>query len=810
MTDQTPDNTKTSTQETAHPNPPKKPKKRWIRLFVILSSIFGLIITPIIAFVIYAVTIYPELPDAATLKDVTYQVPLRIYTQDGKLISEIGTQKRIPLNYSQIPERMIQALISVEDQDFFNHGGVSFRGLGRAAYELITTGSKKSGGSTITMQVARNFFLSRKKTYMRKLNEIVLSYKIENQLSKQEILALYMNKIFLGYRSYGFAAAAQTYYDKNLKDLDLNEFAMLAGLPKAPSRYNPIYNPERAKIRRDYVLRRMFESNYISEAEMKAAQAVPIHAKLTGPRIDIEAGYVAEMARDFAVNRFGEDALKNGLTIKTTIHSRLQDVANLAVRNGLQEYERRHGYRGPVKHLPPTIMTDKEQILAELGKVEKFGFLETAAVTKVTEQEAIAMMEDRSEIIISLASVEWAQPYIDVNKKGAKPEKMSDVLSEGDIIYLQATDQGWQLAQDPKAEAALISIDPNTGAVNALVGGFDYFRSKFNRVTQARRQVGSNIKPFLYSAALEKGMTAATIINDAPVVFHDSALEDTWRPENYSGRFYGPTRLREALAYSRNLVSIRLLQQLGISYSVNYFKKFGFPESELNAHRDLSLSLGSVQFTPWEVVRGYASFANGGFLVSPYIIQTVQDFDGSILYEAEPKRVCTVQCLEDDPNNAPRIISEQNAYIITSMMQDVIRIGSGKRAKELERDDLAGKTGTTNDQKDAWFSGFNPNVVTTVWVGFDKPSTLGRSEVGGRAALPIWIDYMRVALADYPNAPFGLPTGLVNVPIDKTTGNAVAADTPGAFFEVFREPNAPEIPKVSETTIEEMTQELFE
>jgi penicillin-binding protein, 1A family len=805
------DETQNSTPEQDAEQAPKPKKKRgFFKRFFWISTFLGAIVAPLVVVILYAVTIYPTLPDASALKDVTYQVPLKIVTRDGQLISEIGTKKRIPLDYSEIPERMTQAIISSEDENFFEHGGVDFKGLARAAYELITTGSKQSGGSTITMQVARNFFLSKKKTYLRKLNEIVLSYKIEHQISKQEILAIYLNKIFLGYRSYGVAAAAQTYYGKPIDQLSLDEYAMIAGLPKAPSRYNPIYNPERAKLRRNYVLRRMYENHYITEEQMKEAQAVPVHAKLTGARIDIEAGYVAEMARSFAIDNFGEDALKNGLTITTTIDSQLQSTANLSVRNGLQDYERRHGYRGPIKHVAPTLLTNKEQLLEALDPIEKFGYLETGVVLRVTEKTADVLVSNGEETQLQLDNMLWAAPYIDVNKTGSEPQSVAEVLKRGDVIYLQKLDGQWRLAQDPKTEAALVSVDPSNGRIISLVGGFDYFRSKFNRVTQAVRQVGSNIKPFLYSAGLNKGMTAATIINDAPVVFHDRALEDTWRPENYSGRFYGPTRLRMALAHSRNLVSIRLLQQIGIRYAVDYLERFGFPQDQLNAHRDLSLALGSVQLTPLQVVRGYATFANTGYLIEPYLIDSVQDFSGQTIYQAQPQRACNAQCVEGDPQNAPRVVTPQNAYIMTSMMQDVINHGSGRKAKVLERNDIAGKTGTTNDQKDAWFSGFNPDIATTVWVGFDTPTTLGRSEVGGRAALPIWIDYMREALKPYPNAPFGLPEGLVNVPIDRSTGLAVPADTPGAFFEIFREQNAPEIPDISETKMEQITQELFD
>lgn len=797
---------------TSPQKPNKNPKKKRLKLFVGLSLFISIVMTPIIAITIYAVTIFPTLPDAASLKDVTYQVPLKIVTQDDKLITEIGTKKRIPLDYTEIPERMTQAIVSSEDENFFQHGGVDYKGLARAVFELVTTGQKKSGGSTITMQVARNFFLSKEKTYLRKLNEIILSYKIEHQISKQEILALYLNKIFLGYRSYGVAAAAQTYYAKDIKDLTLDEYAMIAGLPKAPSRYNPIINPERAKIRRNYVLRRMFENHYISKQEMKQAQAVEVHAKLTGARIDIEAGYVAEMARTFALENFGPDALKNGLTIKTTLISHLQDAANLALRNGLQDYEKRHGYRGVIDHVPPTVATNHEQMIKKIEATEKHGNLEVAIITQLDDLQAEFFMADESKHFMTLEELQWAAPYKDINKKGKKPTSLTELLKVGDVIYVYqdpALNNKWSLAQNPKTEGALVSINPVDGRIMALVGGFDYFRSKFNRVTQAARQVGSNIKPFLYSAGLQQGMTAATVINDAPVVFHDQALEDVWRPENYSGRFYGPTRLRFALAHSRNLVSIRLLRQLGIGNAIKHIQQFGFAKKELNQHRDLSLSLGTVEYTPIEVVQAYATFANTGYLIQPYLVSAVYDFNGNEIYQANPVKACKVQCLQDDPLNAPRVVDADNAYILTNMMQDVIRYGSGRKAKALNRMDIAGKTGTTNDQKDAWFSGFNPDVATSVWVGFDKPSTLGRSEVGGRAALPIWIDYMKVALADLPNAPFIQPEGLVNVSIDRETGQAVPADTNGAYFEIFREAYAPKVPEISEKREEEMTQELF-
>ncbi len=791
-------------------NPPKN-RWRWVRWFIWFNMFIGFILLPVMAVIFYALTIYPTLPDPAELKEVSYQVPLRIVTEDDKLISEIGIKKRIPLQYHQIPERMTQAIIASEDENFFEHGGVDYKGLSRAVFELITTGKKQSGGSTITMQVARNFYLSKEKTYLRKLNEIILSYKIESELSKQEILALYLNKIFLGHRSYGVAAAALTYYGTPIAELSLDEFAMIAGLPKAPSAYNPIANPSRAKLRRNYVLRRMHDLNFITQEEMLAAQAVEVHAQRNGTVIDIQANYVAEMARAFALKEFGKEALQNGLTIVTTLNSQFQDQASQAVYKGLQEYERRHGYRGPIETLELDQLKTPETLLEYLKKLPNFGDLKIGVVTGFVQKETQVLLETGEETTLSFNSMTWAAPYKTVNRVGKKPSKPQQVLNVGDVIYLQYLDDQWQLAQNPKIESALISINANDGAIHALVGGFDYFRSKFNRVTQGKRQVGSNIKPFLYSSALDSGMTAASTINDAPVVFHDRNLEDVWRPENYSGRFYGPTRLRMALAFSRNLVSIRLLRELGIANVANYLNRFGFPSEEIDKHRNLSLALGSVQFTPLQLVTGYAAFANTGYKIEPYLIKEVRDYNGAIIYQATPKVACqNSQCIEGDEHNAPRIIDPLNAYIMTTILQDVINIGSGKKAKALKRLDIAGKTGTTNDQKDAWFSGYNPNIVTTVWAGFDQPSTLGRNEVGGRAALPIWMHYMQAALKNESNEPIKQPEGLVSIQIDPETGEAVPPETEGAVFEIFREEYAPEIPNISQKQIELITDELFE
>lgn len=795
-------------QDSSGQNAPKTKKRSIWKVLFLTAFILGLI--PVLALTAYVIKVYPSLPDASTLKNISYQVPLRIETKDGKLITEIGEKRRLPLEYHQIPERMTQAIISAEDENFYEHGGVDFKGIARAVFELITTGSKQSGGSTITMQVARNFFLSSERSYTRKLNEIILSYKIEHELSKQEIMALYLNKIFLGHRSYGVAAAAKTYYGKELVDLELHEFATIAGLPKAPSAYNPVVNPPRAKQRRNYVLRRMQELGFITQNEMILAQSAPIEVTLTGVRIEVEANYVAEMARRWALEQFGEDALNMGLTIITTIDSQHQEYANQAVRDGLQDYERRHGFRGPLISLVPTVMTNREQILEAIGQFAAPGDLAVGAVTDVTEDQAWLMIRDGSEVKIRFETMQWAARFLDVNHTGPAPESAEDILKKGDVVYIHQQNGEWTLAQNPNVETGMVSLSPRDGAIYSLVGGFDYFKSTFNRATQAKRQLGSAFKPFLYSAALERGYTAASVINDAPVVFHDDALEDIWRPENFSGRFYGPTRIRQAIAYSRNLVPIRLLQDIGIHPTIHHASLFGLPLDELNKQRNLSLALGSAQFTPLEAARAFAVFANGGYLIEPYFVKEVRDFNGKALYKAEPKKSCQLHCFENDPSLAPQVITPQNAYIMTSMLQDVIQYGTGRSARVLDRMDIAGKSGTTNQQFDGWFIGYNPDVVSSVWVGFDNPSSLGRRETSGRAALPIWINYMREALKEFPDAPFLQPEGLVHIPIDPNTGTPVPADTPKAIFELFYEKNAPEIPDVTPTNLRDLTRELFQ
>jgi len=755
--------------------------------------------------------VLPELPPTETLKQVRYQVPLRIYAADGSLIGEFGEKRRQPLSYEEFPPLMVKAILAAEDDRFFEHPGVDYQGILRAVKTLLVTGRKAQGGSTITMQVARNFFLSREKTFLRKFNEILLALKIERELSKEEILGLYLNKIYLGNRAYGFAAAAEVYYGKPLAELDVAQLAMLAGLPKAPSRYNPVVNPQRALERRNYVLRRMHQLGFIDGAVYRRALAEPVTARRHAPQFSVDAAYAVEEVRSWMVERYGEEAYTAGYRVYTTIEPRLQARANEALRKGLIDYEFRYGYRGPERQVDPFEAADPAQWAAILSEVRRLPGLATALVLQADETGAWVADRDGNVRYLCLRDMLWARPVDDQGRKGSKPRRADQVLAAGDVVRIQRYKHRWRLAQAPRVQGALVSLRPKDGAIIALVGGYDFATSHFNRATQGKRQPGSNFKPFIYSAALEKGFTAASLINDAPVVFDDPGLEDTWRPENYSGRFFGPTRLRVALMKSRNLVSIRLLRSIGVRYAIDYVQRFGFDPADLP--RDLSLALGSATVTPLAIARGYSVFANGGYLVEPYLITRIEDVDGKVVWAAEPAVVCP-ECTEtaaDDPRAAPRPLEEatepepqaapprlapqvldpRNVYIMTSILQDVIQHGTGRRARVLKRHDLAGKTGTTNDQRDAWFSGFNPAVETTVWVGYDKPHPLGDRESGARAALPIWIDYMADALEGVPEQPLRRPPGLVTVRIDPATGLLAGADFPGAIYETFRSEYAP-------------------
>ena len=766
--------------------------------------------------------IVSNLPDIDMLRDIRMQVPLRVYSYEGSLIGEFGEKRRAPVLIDEVPEQLIQAFIAAEDDRFFAHPGVDWQGLLRATISLVMTGEKKQGGSTITMQVARNFFLSREKTYMRKLNEIFLAIKIERELSKNEILELYLNKIYLGQRAYGVGAAAQVYYGTGITDLNLTQHAMLAGLPKAPSRTNPVTSPEQAVTRRSYVLRRMLELGYIDRARFQAADSAPVTASLHSPSIDLEAPYVAEMVRKHLVEEYGDSAYSAGYKVTTTIRDTPQAAANRALNLALLQYDERHGYRGAEQRyeLTPDMAGDGwDQLLDAHSAI---GNLLPALITKVQGFTASAWLSGLGQIELDWNSMSWARRYINENVRGPAPENTGDIVRIGDIVRVRKGPEGrWRLAQMPAIEGGLVSLDPHNGATLALVGGFDFYRSKFNRITQAERQPGSSFKPFIYSAALENGFTAASVINDAPIVYDDPGIEDKWRPENYSGRTFGPTRLREALRRSRNLVSIRLLHAVGVRNTLRHVAKFGFDADTLP--KNLSLALGSGTVTPWQLASSYTVFANGGYRVEPFFIERIETYTGELLFQAQPTTVCshcsgtgaegtdltTTGMAEatETPDSAPvenkiaeRVVNPQNIWIMNELTRDVLRRGTGARAyRELKRDDLSGKTGTTNEQRDAWFAGFNPSVVAVTWVGFDDFMPMGQGEVGGRTALSIWIEYMRAALADIPASLGERPADIITIRINRETGCPANAGDSNAEFEVFmanRLPDAIECSKM--------------
>jgi penicillin-binding protein 1A len=772
-----------------------------------IIGILSLLITALIAAGALYFYMALQLPDVDALKDVRLQEPLRIYSSDGQMIGEYGEMRRSPVTLDEVPKQLINAIVATEDQRFYEHPGVDPIGIVRAARELIITGQKTQGASTITMQVARNYFLTSKKTFTRKINEILLALKINSTFSKEKILELYVNRIYLGQRAYGVAAAAQIYYGKTLDQLNLPEIAMIAGLPQAPSRDNPITNPKSALERRNHVLQRMYEDGYIDHANYIEATAAPNTASYHGPKITLNAPYIAEMVRNVVYTQFGQSAYTSGLQVYTTIDSRLQTEANRALRAGLLAYDQRHGYRGPVQHLEWEKNNHTSAWKTQLQNIPVIGGLSPAVVTEFN-QSINAMLPNGQAISIPPSGFAWS----------GRPN-----LKPGDVIRVQHdSGSAWQLSQVPKVEGAIVSLNPDNGAVMALTGGFDYSTSNFNRVIQAYRQPGSNFKPFIYAGALSKGFTFATIINDAPVVLSGIGANNDWRPENNERQFHGPTRLRIGLIKSRNSVSVRLLQMMGMRYTLNYLKNFGFDSKELP--HTLSLALGTADVTPMQMVTGFAVFANGGYHIGPYFIGSVKDSDGKLLYQAHPATVCA-QCLKDvaqqqaqlqaqqlpqpqiptiTPSSTPsqtplqtmdgnpvaqQVIGTDIAYLMTNALQDVIAEGTATAARKLNRKDLAGKTGTSQNKADAWFSGFNKNIVTTVWVGFDQPQTL--SEFGAQAALPIWMDFMGTVLKDQPEATLQQPDNIVTVRIDPNTGLLADTTQQNTIFEIFRKDAMP-------------------
>ncbi len=765
--------------------------KRWV-LWLLMAAV-GLALAG--AAVLWAGVSYfsRDLPSVASLRELQLSVPLRVLSRDGKLIGEFGAERRALLTFEQFPPQLVEAFLAAEDSRFFEHPGVDWQGITRAALKLAASGERSQGGSTITMQLARNVFLSSERTFTRKFKEILLALRIEHELTKQQILELYLNKIFLGERAYGVGAAALVYFGKDARELSLAEAALIAGLPKAPSRDNPVASPERAKERRDYVLRRMREIGQVSELDYEAARAEPVTVHPYRAKVDIDAHYVAEMVRAQLYAEYGEDAYARGFTVITSIDSRRQEAANAALRAALMEYDERHGWRGAEGRLDPELQ--KADGRGELGRAldaypAVAGLVAAAVVT--AEPEKLRLLAREGLVELSKKDFAWA------NLSAKKP------LLPGDIVRIRRTGESWRLAQLPKVQGALIALNPADGGIEALVGGFDFFQGRFNRVTQARRQVGSSFKPFLYAAGLAFGFTPASVILDAPVVFDDASLGSGWRPENYGGDFKGAMRLREALVQSRNLVSIRLLQAIGLDYARNYVARFGLAIDRLP--RDLTMALGTAVYTPLELARGYATIANGGFVVDPWFIEEVRDGSGTVLTKAQPQRACP-ECVEqrvaDAGSNeiappvaaealAPRAIEPPVVWLINDMMHDVTVRGTAAKVAELGRNDLSGKTGTTNDETDAWFAGFQKSLVAVSWVGFDQPTPLGRGEVGGRASLPVWIDFMRSALRGVPQETLPRPSGLVNVRINPENGRLAAAGSGDAIFETVQQDRVPE------------------
>jgi len=745
-------------------------------------GVVSLCLISVILLGIAAVVAYPNLPTLDVLTDYHPRIPLRIYSAEGILLGEFGDERRTVVRIADVPAQLKQAILAAEDERFYEHSGVDYLGVLRAAYSNFTSGETRQGASTITMQVARNFFLSKEKTLTRKFNEALLSFKIEASLSKDEILELYVNQIFLGQRAYGFAAAAQTYYGKSLQELSLSEIAMLAGLPKAPSRFNPVANPNRARQRQQYVLRRMRDLGFISVGQLQAADvdAPPVRAQVT--QKGVPSDYFTEMVRQAVFDRYREEAYTRGLHVFTTLIKAHQDAAHASLRKGLLDYDRRHGYRGPEGNvsLAPRPSEDAlEDALQDYNEVEG---LVPAIVLESSPQRVKAFRKGGELVELSGDELRFAQAA--VGEKAPSEQR----IRRGSIIRLMKDDKGrWQIAQIPEVEGGFVSVDPVDGRILALDGGFDFDRNKFNHVTQALRQPGSAFKPFIYSAALEKGFTAATVVNDAPLRFDASqAGGEAWEPKNYDGSFDGPMRLRTALAKSKNLVSIRIMQAIGPRYAQDYIARFGF-EPKLNPPF-LTLALGAGAVTPLQMAVGYSAFANGGFRIEPNFIARIVDDRGTILEEFEPRRAGA---------GAERILDPRNAFLMTNLMHDVIRYGTATKAKSLGRSDLAGKTGTTNDFIDAWFAGYQPSLVAVAWIGFDTPRTLGKGETGGQAALPIWIGYMAKALKGVPESKPTPPAGIVSARINPESGLRDSGPTGKLTEYFFREFVPAEQPLIS-------------
>ncbi|MEZ8692517.1 penicillin-binding protein 1A [Vibrio splendidus] len=819
-------------------------------IFTLICMILG--VSTIFGFYYY---VKPELPDVATLRDVKLQTPMQVFSQDGKLISQFGEKRRNPVTYDEIPRHLVEALIATEDSRFYEHPGIDPIGITRAALVVAMSGSAKQGASTITQQLARNFFLSNEKKIMRKIKEIFIAIHIEQLLSKEEIMELYVNKIFLGHRSYGFGAAARVYFGKDLPELTLSEIATLAGMPKAPSTMNPIYSIERATHRRNVVLRRMLDEKYITQAEFDEAHSETLISKYHGAEIELSAPYVAEVARAWMVERYGEAAYTSGMKVYTTVDSKLQKAANQAAIKNLLGYDERHGYRGAEKVLWQTAQSawDQEQIVKHLKSQPTYGDLVPAVVTAVDSKSAQVWVKNQGEGTIEWQGMNWARKFLTDNRQGPAPSQAKEILAVGEQVWVRheaitgdevseepteeatadtETPVEWRLSQVPNANTAFVAMNPNNGAVLSMVGGFNFVHNKFNRATQSIRQVGSGIKPFIYSAAIDKGLTLASLINDAPINQWDKSQGTAWRPKNSPPTYVGPTRLRIGLAQSKNVMAVRVLREVGLDDTRNYLTRFGFDIDEVPRSETIALGAGSL--TPMKVAQGYSVFANGGYYVEPFYISRIETPFGETEFEATPKVVCKDNCdhkVATDPmadefaeqdvdakvQYAPQVISEQNAFLVREMMYSNIWgggdwsagtgwNGTGWRAQPLKRRDIGGKTGTTNDSKDTWYSGYGPGMVATVWVGFDNHnrnlgrtkanSNLGKSQItgaeaGAKTAEPAWVDFMGTALAGVPAERKEIPENIVRVRIDRETGLLTNKFDSSSMFEYFEKGTEP-------------------
>ena len=753
----------------------------------------ALIITPLLLLMFAAMLVYPTLPSLEALTDYKPKIPLRVYSTEGVLIGEFGEERRALVKIDEVPDLMKKAVLAAEDDRFYEHGGVDYMGVLRATYNNFTSGGVKQGASTITMQVARNFFLTKEKKLSRKFNEVLLAIKIEHNLSKDEILQLYINHIYLGQRAYGFAAAAQGYFGKSLGQLGVAEFAMLAGLPKAPSIYNPVVNPKRAKLRQAYVLRRMHELGFINVQQQEAALHQPLVVKRSYQEFAGKADYLAEMVRQEVFKRYQDDTYTQGIKVYTTIRQQDQATAYEALRKGVLEYDRRHGYRGPEGYIDLKKGNTEEDMEEALQDIADSDDMIPAVVIEANPKGIRAYSKGGAIAKISGEGLKFAQPYMG-NKTA-----LNRRIRAGSLIHVQKDEKNiWKIVQLPQVEAAFVSASPRNGAIYALVGGFDFNRNQFNHVTQAWRQPGSSFKPFIYSAALEKGLTPATVIDDAPLVIDAAETgSEAWEPKNYDGVFEGPMRMRQALIKSKNMVSIRILQTITPQYAQDYITKFGFDAAKHPPYLTMALGAGSV--TPMQMLTGYSVFANGGFRITPYFIQRIEDSNGKVLHQAAPVVA---------GETAKQVIDVRNAYTMVNMMQGVVQHGTAFRAMQLGRHDLAGKTGTTNESMDAWFCGFHPTMVGITWVGFDNPRSLGERETGGGAALPIWMDYMGKILKKVPEAVYTMPENMVAARINNDGLRDEAGDLVEYFYPENLPPEKP-VPPPEKSLIETIIDHIF-